>query len=80
MGQIILIPLRRKACRGFFHIGKNPTASVGIEPANSGTRGQQANHQTTEAVYWKVTAFSKGYSKCGWAAERVKWGNHTRIL
>jgi hypothetical protein len=31
-------------------MGKNPTASVGIEPANSGTRGQHANHQTTEAV------------------------------
>jgi hypothetical protein len=29
---------------------KNPTASAGFEPANSGTRGQHANHQTTEAV------------------------------
>jgi hypothetical protein len=50
MGQIILLPLRRKACWGFFHIVKNPTVSVGIEPANSGTRGQHANHQTTEAI------------------------------
>jgi hypothetical protein len=51
MGQIILLPLRRKACWGFFFTSeKNPTASVGIEPANSGTRGQHANHQTTEAV------------------------------
>jgi hypothetical protein len=26
---------------------KNPTASVESEPANSGTRGQHANHYTT---------------------------------
>jgi hypothetical protein len=49
MGQIILLPHRRHA-EEFFHIGKNPTASVGFEPANSGTRGQHANHQSTEAV------------------------------
>jgi hypothetical protein len=49
MGQIIWLPLRRKACWGFLH-EKNPTASAGFEPANSGTRGQHANHQTTEAV------------------------------
>jgi hypothetical protein len=29
MGQIVLLHLRRKACLGFFHIGKNPAASVG---------------------------------------------------
>jgi hypothetical protein len=29
---------------------KNLTASAVFEPANSGTRGQHANHQTTEAV------------------------------
>jgi hypothetical protein len=34
MGQIILLPLWRKACWGFFHIGKNPTALVGIELGN----------------------------------------------
>jgi hypothetical protein len=39
MGQTVLLPLRRKACWGFFH-PKNPTASAGFEPANSGTRGQ----------------------------------------
>jgi hypothetical protein len=39
MGQIILLPLRRK----------------GIEPANSGTRGQRANHQTTDAVEERLT-------------------------
>ena len=29
---------------------KNPTASAGFEPANSGSSGQYANHLTTEAV------------------------------
>jgi hypothetical protein len=27
-----------------FTLVKNPTASAGFEPANSGTRGQHANH------------------------------------
>jgi hypothetical protein len=30
---------------------KNPTASAGSEPATLGTRGQHANHQTTDADY-----------------------------
>jgi hypothetical protein len=41
MGQTVLLPLRRKACWGFFH-PKNLTASAGFEPANFGTKGQQA--------------------------------------
>jgi hypothetical protein len=41
MGQIIWLPLRRKACWGFLH-QKNPTASAEFEPVNSGTRGQHA--------------------------------------
>jgi hypothetical protein len=44
MGQIILLPLRRKACCGFFQ------QESGSEPAILGTRGQHANHQTTEAA------------------------------
>ena len=50
MGHIILLPLRRKAYWGFSGRPKNPTASAGFEPANSGSRGQYANHWTTEAV------------------------------
>ena len=42
MGQTALLPLRRKACWGFFFALKNPTASVGFEPANFGTKGQHA--------------------------------------
>jgi hypothetical protein len=41
MGQTALLPLWRKACWGFFR-PKNPTASAGFEPANSGTKGQHA--------------------------------------
>jgi hypothetical protein len=33
MGQTALLPLRRKACWGFFR-PKNPMASAGFEPAN----------------------------------------------
>jgi hypothetical protein len=51
MGHIILLPLRRKAYCGFFGCPKNPTASAGFEPAISGSSGQYANHQTTEAVF-----------------------------
>jgi hypothetical protein len=35
MGQILSLPLRRKACGGFFRCPKNPTTSAGFEPANS---------------------------------------------
>ena len=37
MGQILSLPLRRKACGGFIRCPKNPTTSAGFEPANSGT-------------------------------------------
>jgi hypothetical protein len=42
MGQTALLP-------GFFR-PKNPTASAGFEPSILGTRGQHANHQTTETA------------------------------
>ena len=44
MGHILLRPLRKKAYWGFFGHTKNPTASAGFEPANSGSSGQYANH------------------------------------
>jgi hypothetical protein len=46
MGQILSLPHRRKTCG----CPKKPTTLAGFEPANSGTRGQHANHWTTEAV------------------------------
>jgi hypothetical protein len=42
MGTPALLPLRRKACWGFF-APKNPTASAGFESANLGTRGQHTS-------------------------------------
>jgi hypothetical protein len=42
MGTPVLLPLRRKACWGFFFALKNPTASAGFEAANLSTRGQHA--------------------------------------
>ena len=44
MGQILLLPLRRKAYWGFSGRPKNPTASAWFEPANLGSSGQYANH------------------------------------
>ena len=41
MGPTALLPLRRKACWGFFR-PKNPKALAGCEPANLGTKGQHA--------------------------------------
>jgi hypothetical protein len=43
MGQTALLPLRRKACCGFFR-PKNPTVSAGFEPAKLGTSDQHANN------------------------------------
>jgi hypothetical protein len=41
MGPTALLPLRRKACGGFYR-PKNPTALAGCEPANLVTKGQHA--------------------------------------
>ena len=57
MGQILSLPLRRKAFGGFFRYPKNPTTSAGFEPTNSGTSGQHAYHYTTQAVQgWVINA------------------------
>jgi hypothetical protein len=52
-GQTALLPFWRKACRGFFHL-KSPTALARSEPTTLGTRGQHANHYTTEAANQNV--------------------------
>ena len=56
MGQILLLPLQGRHVEDFY-AGKNPTASAGFEPANSGARGQHANHSTTEAVFCRCSLF-----------------------
>jgi hypothetical protein len=58
---------------------KNPTTSARFEPANLGTRGQHAIHQTTEAAYADVTSDTKTTVKSNvlrsivtmWGKERV---------
>jgi hypothetical protein len=47
--QTALFPLRRKACWWFFRL-KNPTASVGLEPANLGTKGQHATSKPPKPI------------------------------
>ena len=44
IGQILLLPLRRKAYWGFSGHPKNRTASAWFEPANSCFSGQYGNH------------------------------------
>jgi hypothetical protein len=67
MGQTAFLPLRRKSCWGFCAL-KNPTAFSGFEPVNLGTRGQHANHWTTEAAYsWSYYAsIARMRCKCFW--------------
>jgi hypothetical protein len=56
--RLVYFPSEGRHAEDIFTSEKNPTASVGIEQANSGTRGQHANHQTTEAVLFNL------YSEC----------------
>jgi hypothetical protein len=49
MGPTALLPLRRKACWGFFR-PKNPTASAGCEPVNLGIKGQHATSRPREPL------------------------------
>jgi len=50
MGPTVLLPLRRKACWGFFR-PKNPTASAGCEPANLSTKGQHASSRPPKPLF-----------------------------
>ena len=52
MGLTALLPLRKKTCWGFFR-PKNPTASAGFEPANLGTKGQNANSRPPKPLVCK---------------------------
>jgi hypothetical protein len=53
MGQTALLPLRRKACWGFFR-PKNPKSSAGFEPANLGTKGQHATSRPPKPLQWRL--------------------------
>jgi hypothetical protein len=43
-----VLSLWRKSCYGFLSLIKNPSLSVGLEPANLGSDGKHTNHYTTE--------------------------------
>ena len=49
MGPMALLPLRRKACWGFF-CPKNPMASARTEPANLGTKGQHTTPRPPKPI------------------------------
>ena len=53
MGPTALLPLRRKACWGYFR-PKNPTASAGFEPSNLGTKGQHATPRPPKPLVVKI--------------------------
>ena len=60
MGSTALLPLRRKACRGFF-CPKNPTASAGFELASLGTKSQ---HATTRPPKQLDTQYTTNKYSC----------------
>ena len=53
MGPTALLPLRTKACWGFFR-PENPTALAGFEPANLGTKGQHATSRPPKPLMWSL--------------------------
>ena len=58
MGQTALLPLRRKVRWGFFFsVLNNPTASVGFEPANLGTKVQHATSRPLKPLWRNPDAF-----------------------
>jgi hypothetical protein len=61
MGPTALLPLRRKACWGFFR-PKNPKASAACEPANLGTKGQHATSRPPKPLSY---VYMCGRLKCG---------------
>jgi hypothetical protein len=57
MGPPALLPLRMKACWGFFSPWKILTASAGFEPTNLGTRGQHASSRPPKPLIKGFTLF-----------------------
>jgi hypothetical protein len=62
MGPTALLPLRRKACWGFF-CPKNPTASAGCEPANLSTKGQHATSRPPKSLTSLLTYLITPWSR-----------------
>jgi hypothetical protein len=58
MGPTALLPLRRKACWGFFFFRpKNPTASAGFEPANLGTASMLTTRPPKQCKKKRIKSF-----------------------
>ena len=74
MGPTALLPLRRKACWGFFR-PKNPTASARFEPANLGTKGQHATPRPPKKLTntLSIYKFRKHNPVVPVNQERFKW-------
>jgi hypothetical protein len=66
MGPTALLPLRRKACCWFFR-PKQPTASVGCEPADLGTKGQHPTSRPPKPLCTEHTANATQSSIVNWA-------------
>jgi len=66
MGPTALLPLRRKACWGFFR-PKNPTA--GFEPANLGTKDQHASPRPLKPIRNSKEQLDKDLCGCCWLWE-----------
>jgi hypothetical protein len=86
MEHIFYFPSEGRHAWGFLPYRKNPTASAGIEPANSGSRGQHANHYTTESVSLPFThiliflklmsPFSVTFIKIAFRCLLMLWSHH----
>ena len=63
MGPTALLPLRRKACWGFFR-PKNPMASAGFEPANLGTKGQHATPRPPKPLVLSIDRNKNNETLC----------------
>ena len=61
MGPTALLPLRQKACWGFFR-PKNPTASAGFEPSNLGTKGQHATPRPPKPLKYIMKNYTKPWT------------------
>jgi hypothetical protein len=79
MGPTALLPLRRKACWGFF-LPKNPTASVGFEPANLGTKGQHATSRPPKPLDHVVMFVIKTNAVAKRAMLQLYWGHDYRDI
>ena len=64
-----LLPLRRKACWGFFR-PKNPTASAGCESANLGTKCHHATSRPPKPLHL-LLGYNTVYFGKWWSAFRI---------